>query len=212
MQISKLLLIVGVAALTGISSSAQQPKPLETLGLASLAPYREAVEGPGSRPNGLSLAFLDDRTIAVLAQFLFVPESGDPSARIQGTHINSVILTNAQNGTNQKSRVWKGSSGSEIHSTGTSGCPAIRGNELLSLSQTLEAVARRELPLNGTELNGHPQQNQWTIVTDPRTYPKHDQWTILTDPRTKKALLVRFPFEPQTTSQHSSVIRWSLTS
>lgn len=185
-----------------MASTTQFPKAIWSLDLSSHAAYRDAAEGPGSRLGGVSLAFLDDNTIAVSLQFRFWPESADkPLVKFQRTLYNTAILTvDAQNGASQKSQVAKGWQGLPamlvgpgIHSTGTSGCLVSVGDQLLSLSRELAVVARRELPLNRIEFNGYPQQ---------------DQWTILTDPRTKKALLVHFPFEPQTTGRKFGEAHW----
>jgi hypothetical protein len=70
---------------------------------------------------------------------------------------------------------------SGIHPTGTSGFLINVGDELLSLSHDIEIVGRRELPLNPVQFNHFEHQ---------------DQWRILTDPRTKTALLAHFPFAP----------------
>jgi len=199
---SKTSKILCGAALWGIASTAHAPSAVRTLDLGSLAAYRDAAEGPGLQSHGVSLAFLDDSTIAVFAQFQFIPESGEVSGRIRGTHYNTIVVTiDAQNGINQKSQVWKESPGlptihffgAGIHSTGTPGCLVILGNQLLSLSQTLEVVARRDLPQRPTFFKGFMRQ---------------DQWIVLTDPRTKKALLVHFPYEPGTVGRNLGDAHW----
>lgn len=189
MKKSKISRFLCGAVLLGIASTTHTPSAVRTLDLSSLAAYRDAGEGPGSHPSGLSLAFLDDSTIAVFVQFEFRPQSAEAAlVKFQHTLYNTTVLTfDAQEGTNQKSQVVKGWQGlpamlwgSGVHSTGASGCLVSVGNQLLSLSHELEVVARRELPLNRTQFNGYPHQ---------------DQWMVLTDPRTTKALLVHFPFE-----------------
>lgn len=202
MKKSKISKILCGAALWGIASTAHAPSAVRTLDLSSLAAYRDAAEGPGSQSDRLSLAFLDDSTIAVSVQFEFRPQSAeDALVKFQHTLYNTAVLTiDAQKGTNQNSQVvkgWQGLSavlwGSGIHSTGASGCLVSIGDRLFSFSHELEVVATRELPLNRTQFNGYPQQ---------------DQWMVLTDPRTKKALLVHFPYEPGTAGRNHGDAHW----
>jgi hypothetical protein len=192
------------AVLLSMASTTQGPKAVWSLNLSTLAAYRDTSEIPGSLPNRLSITFLDEDTIAVFVQFEFrahpISRSRDDvEAALRSMHDNSAILTiDAKNGTSQKSQVWKGPPAEGVYSTGNSGCLVMVGAQLLSLSQTLEVVAKRVLPRN-------------PIIDLPHGIVGQDDWTVLTDPRSKKALLVRFPFVPGTTGRKFGDAHWIST-
>jgi hypothetical protein len=186
----------------GTASFVDAPVALRTLDLSTVPAYRDAANGPGIRKDGLGLTFADDNTVLVSAQFEFWPESGGKfSIKTQHASYNTAVLSvDVQTGTGHNAQVWQGwegspaiLDGSEIHSAGNSGSLIAIGNQLLSLSHTLDVVATRELPLNRIQFNGYPQQ---------------DQWTLLTDSRSKRALLVRFPFTPEETSRVRGDAHW----
>jgi hypothetical protein len=190
------------AALLGVASFAGAPMSVRTLDLSTLAAYRDASTAPGIRKDSLGITFADDSTIFVSAQFEFWPESGGKfSIKTQHASYNTAVLSvDVQTGTSHNAQVWQGwegspaiLDGSKIHSSGNSGCLVAIGNQLLSLSHTLDVVATRDLQLNRVQFNGYPQQ---------------DQWTLLTDSRSRRALLVRFPFTPEETTQVQGDAHW----
>jgi hypothetical protein len=168
-----------------LSATAQTPRQVWRLDLSSLPTYKDAALTEDSS-RGFSFDFVDDNTILVGATFVSGPH-WRPDNSIEPVLSNRAIFAiDARNGALRNSQRWSGwrglpavDSGRAFYPIGTGESLTSVGDQLIRLSSTLEVLARRELPLNRIDLNGHPQQ---------------DHWWILSDPRTRKALLVRSPF------------------
>jgi len=178
--------VVLVVLLGAALSGAQTPRSVWTVDLSTLAAYKSAELTSADSSTGFGVEFADNDTILVEAKFLSGPHWGTDNSLEPALSNTAIFAIDAKDGTSRNSQTWRGwrglpavHSGRAFYPTGGAESLTNDGDLLIRLSSTLEVLARRELPLNRADFNGHPQQ---------------DHWWILSDPRTRKALLVRSPF------------------